>query len=210
MLKQRKNIGSLFIALSGLAIAIPFLPLSASAIPKRPNPKRNPCPKIYYEEPYNNRILVPAGCTPNAATQRWKKTGQAVDQSVNIVAPVTNVKPIQPPIPENRANAIATIKPMMGKVSVMLKNDTNARISYQAVTHTEVRYLEGGEEVVLQDIPTPVTITMVREDNGWLKVTPVSTDDKDGMLTVSLDEETNVDDNQGVLRIQKDGQVFLN
>jgi hypothetical protein len=209
MLKQRKNITTLRRFLSGFAVLIPFLPLAAFAIPKRPNPKRNPCPKIYYEEPYNNRILVPAGCTPNAATQRWKKTGQAVDQSVNIVAPVTNVKPIQPPIPENRANAIATIKPMMGKVSVMLKNDTNARISYQAVTHTEVRYLEGGEEVILRDIPIPVTITMVREDKGLLRVMPMSSEE-DGMLTINLDEETKFDNNQGALRIQEDGQVFLN
>ena len=209
MLKQRKNITTLKRLLSGLAVLIPFLPLAAFAIPKRPNPKRNPCPKIYYEEPYNNKILVPSGCTPNAATARWKKTGQAVDQSINIVSPDTSVKPIQPPIPENRANAIATIKPMMGKVSIMLKNDTNARISYQAVTHTQVRYLEGGEEVTLRDIPTPITITMVREDKGLLRVMPMSTEE-DGMLTVTLDEETKFDNNQGVLRIQEDGQVFLN
>ncbi|WP_414621295.1 hypothetical protein [Calothrix sp. CCY 0018] len=209
MLKQIKNITTLKRLLSGFAVLIPFLPLAAFAVPKRPNPKRNPCPKIYYEEPYNNKILVAAGCPPNAATERWNKTGQAVDQSINVVAPVTSVKPVQPPLPENRANAIATIKPMMGKVSVMLKNDTNARISYQAVTHTQVRYLEGGEEVTLQDIPIPVTITMVREDKGLLRVMPMSTEE-DGMLTVTLDEETKFDDNQGVLRIQEDGQVFLN
>ena len=209
MLKQRQNITTLKRLLSGFAVLIPFLPLTAFAIPKRPNPKRNPCPKIYYEEPYNNKILVPAGCTPNAATSRWKKTGQAVDQSINVVSPDSSVKPIQPPIPENRAAAIATIKPMMGKVSVMMKNDTNARISYQAVTHTQVRYLEGGEEVTLLDIPTPVSITMVREDKGLLRVMPMSSEEE-GMLTITLDEKTTFDNNQGVLRIQEDGQVFLN
>ena len=209
MLNQKKETKALKKLLSSFAILIPFLPLTAFAIPRRPNPKRNPCPKIYYEEPYSNKILVPAGCTPNAATERWKKTGQAVDQSINIVSPDTSVKPIQPPIPENRANAIATIKPIMGKVSVMLKNDTNARISYQAVTHTQVRYLEGGEEVSLRDIPTPVTITMVREDKGLLRVMPMSSEEK-GMLTITLDEKTKFDNNQGVLRIQEDGQVFLN
>ena len=208
MLKKKK-LGTLKKVLSGFAIVIPFLPLAAFAVPARPNPKRNPCPKIYYEEPYNNKVIVPAGCTPNAATQRWKKTGQAVDQSLDVVSPVTNVKPIQPPVPENRANAVATIKPMMGKVSVMLKNDTNARISYQAVTYTEVRYLEPGKEVTLSDLPTPVTITMVREDKGLLRVMPMSAKE-DGMLTVNLDEKTKFDNNQGVLRIQEDGDVFLN
>ncbi|MEM7714501.1 MAG: hypothetical protein AAF349_13165 [Cyanobacteria bacterium P01_A01_bin.68] len=209
MLNRIRKIGTLKKLLSGFAIVLPLLPLTAYAVPNRPNPKRNPCPKIYYEEPYNNKLIVPVGCTPNAATARWKQTGQAVDQSINVVPTTTNVKPIQPPIPENRANAIATIKPMMGKVSVMLKNDTNARISYQALTHTKVRYLEGGEEVILRDIPTPATITMVREDGGLLQVMPMSTK-SDEMLSVTLDEKTNFDNNQGVLRIQEDGQVFLN
>ncbi|MEO1432630.1 MAG: hypothetical protein AAFV71_26865 [Cyanobacteria bacterium J06633_8] len=209
MLKDKHRIKSLKRIASGFSITIHFLPLTAFAIPKRPNPKRNPCPQIYYEEPYNSKILVPAGCTPNAATIRWKKTGQAVDQSINIVTPDSDVTPLQPPIPENRANAIANIKPMMGKVSVKLKNDTNARISYQAVTHTQVRYLEGGEEVTLRDVPTPVTVTMIREDKGLLRVMPMS-DKEDGMLTVTLDEKAKFDNNQGVLRIQEDGQVFLN
>lgn len=209
MFKEQRKIKNWKILLSGLAIVIPFLPLTAFAIPGRPNPKRNPCPKIYYEEPYNSKLIVPAECTPNAATMRWKQTGQAVDQSNNIVPRTTNVRPIQPPAPEALQSPIATVKPMMdGKVSVTLKNDINARISYQAITHTEVRYLEGGEEVILRDIPTPVTITMVREDRGLLRVMPMIA--KDGMLSVNLGEETRFDNNQGVLRIQKNGDVFLN
>lgn len=209
MLKEKIKIATWKKLLSGLAIVIPFLPLTAFAIPTRPNPKRNPCPKIYYEEPYNSKLIVPAECTPNAATTRWKQTGQAVDQSINVVPRTTNVRPIQPPLPENRANAVATVKPMMdGRVNVTLKNDTNARISYQAVTHTQVRYLEGGEEVILREIPTPVTITMVREDRGLLRVMPMSIEE--GMLTVTLDEQTRFDNNQGVLRIQENGNVFLN
>lgn len=209
MLNRSQKVRALQRVLSSFAIAVPFLPLATYAVPNRPNPKRNPCPKIYYEEPYNNKLIVPFGCTPNAATTRWKKTGEAVDQSINVIPKNTNVKPIQPPIPQNRANSIATIKPIAGKVSVMLKNDTNARISYQAVKHTKVRYLEAKEEVVLRDIPTPVTLTMVREDGGLLRVIPVSTEE-DGMLTITLDEKNKFDNNQGVLRIQEDGDVFLN
>ncbi len=47
------------------------------------------------------------------------------------------------------------------------------------------------------------------EDGGLLKVIPRSSSDT-GRLAVSLDETTNFDDNQGVLRIQKDGQAFFN
>lgn len=209
MLKEKGNTKTLKRILSGLAVAIGFLPLAAFAVPARPNPKRNPCPKIYYEEPYNNKILVPAGCTPNAATQRWKNTGQAVDQSINVIPRATNVRPIQPPVPEARQSAIAMVKPMMdGKVSVTLKNDTNTPISYHVVSHTQTRILPLREEVVLREIPTPATITLVREDGGFLNVEPVATED--GMLTVSLDEKKKPDNNQGVIRIQSDGQVFLN
>lgn len=55
MLNRIRNILTLKKVLSGFAIIIPLLPLTAYAVPKRPNPKRNPCPKIYYEEPYNNK-----------------------------------------------------------------------------------------------------------------------------------------------------------
>ena len=90
-----------------------------------------------------------------------------------------------------------------------LKNNTNAFISYQALGYTERRFLVAGEEIILRDLPTPVTITTVRQDKGLLDVVPISTSEG-GMLEVSLDESTNLADNLGALRIQTDGQVFLN
>jgi hypothetical protein len=55
-----------------------------------------------------------------------------------------------------------------------------------------------------------VTVTFVRQDDGFVEVLPVSAS-KDGVLEVALDEDANpLDSNQGVLRIQRDGQVFLN
>ena len=54
-----------------------------------------------------------------------------------------------------------------------------------------------------------MTITTVRQDEGLLDVVPISTSEG-GMLEVSLDESTNLADNLGALRIQTDGQVFLN
>lgn len=97
---------------------------------------------------------------------------------------------------------------MDGKVDVRLKNNTNALVTYEAVGHTQRRTLAGGEETVLQGLPTAVTITMVRQDRGLLDVIPTFT--QQGLLEVSLDEDKSLDDNQGTLRIQSDGQVFLN
>lgn len=99
---------------------------------------------------------------------------------------------------------------MDGKVNVKLKNNTNALIIYEAIGYTQRRALLGGEEIVLRNLPTPATITMVRKDDGFLEVIPVRTSEQN-LLEVSLDENaTPLDKNQGVLRIQTDGQVFLN
>jgi hypothetical protein len=98
---------------------------------------------------------------------------------------------------------------MDGKVDVRLENNTNAKISYQAIGDTEPRILLGREAIVLRNLPTPVTVTLVRQDGGLLRVVPLSTS-KQGVLEVSLDEAKSLGNNQGVLRIQQDGQVFLN
>jgi hypothetical protein len=204
----KQNTGLIRSLFGGLLIGLPFIPDTAFAAPSS---VLNPCPRIFYEEPHNNQVVVPQGCPPNAYTQRLGLGGEAgvVVQPRILVRPEglpLNRRPI--PYPESRQNPIATITPAIGKVSVRLKNDTNTYITYQAIGHTETRILPGGQEYLLENLPTPVTITLVREDDGLLQVLPVSS--SEGTLVVTLDETTNFDDNQGVLRIQEDGQVFLN
>jgi len=114
-----------------------------------------------------------------------------------------------PPLPENRAEPVARVMPVNGQVDVRLSNNTNALITYEAVSFTQRRTLAAGETIVLQDLPTPVTITMVRQDRGFLEVVPVPASES-GLLEVTLDEAQDLDDNQGVLRIQSNGQVYLN
>ncbi|PSB14185.1 hypothetical protein C7B69_19310 [filamentous cyanobacterium Phorm 46] len=198
----KKTPGILKIITGSLLIALPTVPLVASAAPA---PTLNSCPGIYYEEPFNTNVRVPQGCPPNAANQRLNQ--QELGQ--NIVPPARPTNVTQPPLPERRQTPIATVMPMAGKVSVKLTNSTNSPISYQAIGHTESRMLARGAEIVLQNLPTPVTVTMVRVDGGLLKVKPMSSSEE-GMLSVSIDETSNFDGNQGVLRIQADGQVFLN
>ncbi|MBD2355267.1 hypothetical protein H6G41_11660 [Tolypothrix sp. FACHB-123] len=199
------------IGLAGTAfgsLLIGFSSITPSAVAQQTS-KINPCPSIFYEVPHRDRVMVPAGCPPNAATLRMQQQRQTLGQPTVIVVPIRpGVRPIQPPIPENRQSAIATVTPTAGTVNVKLKNNTNAGISYQAIGYTQPRYLAGGQEFILQDLPTPVSITLVRPDGGLIKVMPMST--SQGTLSVSLDETTNFNNDQGVLRIQRDGQVFLN
>jgi hypothetical protein len=212
--KSQKPVGLVGAICGTLLIGLPAIPLAASAMPVS---KVNPCPGIYYEEPFNRTHLAPQGCPPNAAAQRVQIGGipnRAVTTDREVfMEPLTPapapVGVIQPPLPETRSNAIAVVTPINGKVDVKLKNNTNAIISYEAIGHTQRRFIQGGEEIVLKDLPTPVTITTVRQDKGLVDVAPISTSQA-GMLMISLDESRNLDDNLGALRIQRDGQVFLN
>ena len=178
------------------------------------------CPGIYYEEPYNSRTIVPEGCPPNTYTQQQGQPSGVSSEGVEPLPGTPNepVAPLPgdadtpasvPPLPEERSEPVAVVMPMDGQVSVMLKNNTNALITYEAVGHTQRRYLEAGEETMLQGLPLPLTLTMVRQDDGFIEVTPVSSES--GMLEISLDEEQEpLDENQGVVRIQEDGKVFVN
>lgn len=155
------------------------------------------CPGLYYESPWNLRVIVPQGCPPNEATRQQNPYQN----------PSSNTT--QMPLPDTQSNAVATIIPKNGTVDVKLNNTTNAVISYQALGHTEPRPLVGQSEYTLRNLPLPVTITLVREDDGLLRILPVSTSQSE-MLEVNIDEETSLDSVQGTIRIQGDGQVFLN
>jgi hypothetical protein len=184
----QKRVGLLGTIFGGLLLSIPAI--SQAVIAQQPTSKVNPCPSIFYEEPYNSRVLVPQGCPPNTATFRLSGQGGVVVQPRILVQPQGLPVSRQPiPYPESRQDPIATVMPTAGTVDVRLKNNTNARITYQAIAHTQPRILPGREEIVLQDLPTPVTITMVREDGGLVKVMPLSKSDS-GVLAVSLDEKT--------------------
>jgi hypothetical protein len=208
---QKLNFRLLGIMFGGLIIGIPVIPQISVA--QQTTPKVNPCPRIFYEEPHNNQVLVPEGCPPNAYTQNLGVGGEAGTD----IEPGISVQPSGSPVnhqviqfPESQQKPIAIITPaVVGRVNVRLRNDTNTRITYQAIGQTQIRTLRRGEEYLLRNLPTPVTITVVREDNGFLQVIPMSSS-SEGTLTVSLDETNNFADNQGALRIQEDGEVYFN
>lgn len=200
----KRTIGLAGTITGGLLISLPTLPFAASAV----SYPLNPCPGIYYEEPFNSTRVVPQGCPPNAATQSLTEQEQTLYPPRNMPASSSGTR-AQPPLPESLEAPIATINSMDETVDVELQNNTNARIAYQAIGYTEQRTISGGETVVLQDLPTPVTITMFREDSGLLQIMPMSSAEP-GSLSISLGESTDIDSNQGALRIQSDGQVFLN
>jgi hypothetical protein len=161
----------------------------------------NPCPGIYYEEPHNSSRVVPQGCPPNAATRLLAEQGQ-----MPIAPSTTQGMPLQPPLPEGEQPAITTITLQAGRVNVRLNNSTNTQITYQAIGHTQQRTLAGGEEVMLQDLPAPATLTFLRPDGGFVSVTPIGGSEP-GVLGLMLKEAAGLTDSQSTVRIQSSGKV---
>ena len=101
---------------------------------------------------------------------------------------------------------VVTIPETEGTVDVIVKNNTNAAIDYQAIGFTENQTLEGGEEYIMQGLPVPVVIRAARQDDGFVTTEPMI--NEDGVLEVALDEAT--ERNLTVLRIEEDGSVYVN
>lgn len=101
---------------------------------------------------------------------------------------------------------VVTLPETEGEIEVILKNNTNAAIDYQAIGFTENQTLEGGEEHTLQGLPVPVVIRAARQDDGFVTTEPMV--NENGVLEVALDEagERNI----GVVRIEEDGEVYIN
>ncbi len=161
------------------------IPLSSIAQTPSPTPSRvlNPKPSIFNERLYNRDRPPVVNPTPNA--------------------------PLVPPLPEESSNAIATVTPINGKVSVKLINTTNTAITYEAIEYTQRRTLAARAEVVLKDLPAPVTITLVRPDNGFVQIAATSAANS-GLLEVSLSEGKTLNEQQSAIRIQQNGKVLVN
>ena len=80
--KSAKLLGTIF---GGLIIGLPAIP--HAAIAQQSTPQINPCPRIFYEEPHNNRVMVPQGCPPNAFTQNMGMQGQTPIRNNSSVNP---------------------------------------------------------------------------------------------------------------------------
>jgi hypothetical protein len=106
-------------------------------------------------------------------------------------------------------NAVATVSPSDGRVSVRLVNKTNAPIVYQVIGDTQLRSLGGRTEVMLQGLRTPANVAFYRQDRGLLMVTP-QTSSRSGMLDVTLQETTDFAVDRTSMRIENNGAVYLN
>ncbi|MBD2314149.1 hypothetical protein H6G20_20990 [Desertifilum sp. FACHB-1129] len=242
MLKRKlQQLSFLTTILGGALLAIAAIPGTAARA------QVNPCPSIYYEEPYNRAIAVPQGCPPNAASQLAPQAARPLTQPGmqpgQMAQPGMQQRPMaqgmqpgqmaqpgmqqgqmaqgmqpgqmaqpgmqQAQIPFRGNDVIARVQPTDGTVNIRLVNSTNANITYEAIGHTQPRTLPGRTDTVLENLPAPVTLTMLRQDNGLIDITPIRNVET-GVLEVSVREAPSFDDTQGTLEIQQDGRVVVN
>ncbi|MEH1830774.1 MAG: hypothetical protein V7L29_01490 [Nostoc sp.] len=233
--KFRKSAELFGAILGGLVISLPAI---SQAVAQESTSKINPCPKIFYEEPHNSRVVVPQGCPPNALTKRLAEQGllpapatpsqEQTTLGVGGEAPQPNVippRPVssdqaqqpspgaastdQPPLVEPRQTPNATITLTNGKLNIKLVNETAANITFQVIGDTAPRSLAGKSDVTLQALSAPITVTFEREDHGQLIVTPQPSSDA-GNLEVTFKEATDAAQGRSTMRIERNGSVFLN
>ena len=89
-------------------------------------------------------------------------------------------------------------------LNITLINKTNASVCYQALKYTGQRNLSGQSEITLKNLPTPVTVTMFREDGGLLRII---SNRKAQSLRVTLEETTDLANDKQALTISEDGRL---
>lgn len=194
--KHAHLLGAIYVSLLVMpAIAMPRMETGKLLSQANPNPgtgisspSLNPIPSIFNQPPYNRRSRS-TPTTPNTPTQ---------PSSV-----------IQPPLPEQQQAPSAMVTPANGQVSIRLVNETGANINYQVIGNTNQRSLQGKSNVVLKDLPIPVTVTFKRQDGGLLQVSPQASSEP-AMLEVTFTETTELSIDKSTLRVQRTGAVLLN
>lgn len=191
------TVKSFSIVLGSLTGITVFSSISTAA----PTTGVNPCPSIYYEEPYDRLLVVPQGCPPN------KTIPKLVNQQPGMPT-FPSVKPMMPEqlLPEDQQPVLATVVPQMGKVNVLLKNATDTPITYQVLGNTDERTLAARAEIMLKDLPVPATLTFLRSDGGLVKAVPIANSEA-GVLDLTLDESMGLSDSQTTVRVQSSGKV---
>ena len=112
---SQKTYGLLGAIVGGLLIGLPVTSQAAPAA----SSQVNPCPKIFYQEPYDDTVRVPQGCTPNSLTQSLG------GQQSPLLPPVSSQinTPRQQPLPEERSQTTSRVMPVGSTVNEGLKND---------------------------------------------------------------------------------------
>ena len=176
---------------------------SGSANPKTANLSQtsalNPYPSIFAEAPYN-RSQIMLGKSLSLAKQVQKPANSDAE---NPTPSQNEVKPWS----ESQENRKALVKAINGQFDIRLRNLTNTEVTYELVGHTNQRQLTGNTNYLLENLAMPVTVTVLREDGGLVRVTPKPI--APGILELRLDEALNLDQDRRAVRVREGGSLLI-
>ncbi len=158
----------------------------------------NPNPNNFQEAPYNYSLLLLAKKLQTKQVETQVKQ-DAESQETNQSA--------EKPWSEAQENRKALVKAINGQFNIRLTNTTNTEVTYELVGHTNQRQLTGNTNFLLQDIAMPVTVTVLREDGGLIRVTPIPA--APGILELKLDEALNLDQDRRAVRVREGGSLLI-
>ena len=193
--------GLILIIINNSASANPRIETSKKRSPATPNSVTivNPNPKIFSEAPCNYSLLLLA-----ESLRAIKQVQTPTNSNSETQAPS------EPEIKhwsEAQENRKALVRAINGQFNVRLINYTNTAITYELVGHTNQRQLTKNTSFMLEDLPMPVTITVLREDGGLVKVTPRPA--APGILELKLDEALNLDQDRRAVRVREGGSLLV-
>ena len=117
----------------------------------------------------------------------------------------------QTPVPP-----VVTVPVLQSLTTVRLVNQTAAPIAYEALGDTQSRLLMAGEEVTLQNLNTPATLTFFYDDipkdrqtgEGLLQAA-LGVDEATGILDIVISPTTALDADVSNITIESNGNVFV-
>lgn len=112
----------------------------------------------------------------------------------------------QPTVGSPAGNAIASVGLAEGTFDVRIINETNSQVNYEAVVATGDRLLPQGAEAVLRGLEPPTSLMFFQEDSGLVSVEVETMDD---MLQITLTPAGRIGEDESVVRVQEDGQVYV-
>ncbi|MDF5707178.1 MAG: hypothetical protein PUP90_05720 [Nostoc sp. S4] len=239
----RKSVELFGTLCGGLVLSLPVIPQALaqqSTGQQQPTGQVNPCPRIFYEEPHNSRVVVPQGCPPNALTQRLAAQGLLpVPATPSPQQAQLGVGGEAAPVSPEAGTVPATIPPVQGQVpsvpaqpGVTLPVEprqtpsatialANGKLNIKLVNQTaaNITYQVIGDTAPrLLNGKSDITlqnlsapITVTFErQDGGQLIVTPQASSEPGNLEVTFNEATNAVQGRSAMRIERSGAVFLN
>ena len=137
--------------------------------------------------------------------------------TLSFLATTLGVAGLQPPLAaQSPVPPVVTVPVPRSLTTVRLVNQTAAPITYEALGDTQSRLLMAGDEVTLQNLNTPATLTFFYDDipkdrqtgEGLLQAA-LGVDEDTGTLDVVISPTTALDADVSNITIEANGNVFV-